>query len=178
MTNSALPILPCACANLRRAARAVTRLYNHELQASGLELTQFTLLMTLNVTGETTQGHLGKILALDSTSLTRMLKPLTRRRWIDVKAGRDRRQKLLRLTSSGRDKFEHSRQHWQRAQTRLQQALREPTWNQLGALLAEVTRSSEEQQRESTEANTGEKTPGTGRSRYRAGKAWKGRNRR
>jgi DNA-binding MarR family transcriptional regulator len=125
-------------------------MYNYELQASGLELTQFTLLMTLNLTGETSQGHLGKILALDSTSLTRMLKPLTRRRWIDVTAGRDRRQKLLRLTSSGRDKFEQSRQHWQRAQTRLQQALNEPTWNQLGALLAEVTRSIEKRRREST----------------------------
>jgi DNA-binding MarR family transcriptional regulator len=124
-------------------------MYNYELQASGLELTQFTLLMTLNVTGETTQGHLGKILALDSTSLTRMLKALTRRRWIDVKAGRDRRQKLLRLTSSGREKFGQSRQHWQRAQRRLQQALSEPTWNQLGALLAEVTRRSEKQRSES-----------------------------
>jgi DNA-binding MarR family transcriptional regulator len=78
-----------------------------------------------------------------------MLKALTRRRWIDVKSGRDRRQKLLRLTSAGRDKFEQSRQHWQRAQTRLQQALSEPAWNQLGALLAEVARSSEKQRSES-----------------------------
>jgi DNA-binding MarR family transcriptional regulator len=67
------PVLPCACANLRRAARAVTRMYNRELQPSGLELTQVTLLMALDRTGEITQGNLGKLLALDSTSLTRML---------------------------------------------------------------------------------------------------------
>src|SRR5580700_11770970 len=73
-----LPVLPCACANLRRTARAVTRLYNKELRPTGLELTQFTLLMALNITGETTQGDLGKLLALDTTSLTRMLRFLTK----------------------------------------------------------------------------------------------------
>lgn len=137
-----LPVLPCACANLRRAARAVTRMYNHELQPSGLELTQFTLLMALNLTGETTQGHLGKMLALDTTSLTRMLKTLIKHAWIEVKAGDDRREKLLSLTPSGRLKLEQSRPRWERAQRRLQKGLGEPRWGQMGGLLAEVTRVS------------------------------------
>src|SRR5882724_4353225 len=117
--GTTLPVLPCACANLRRSARAVTRMYNQELRASGLELTQFTLLMALNLTGETTQGHLGKLLALDTTSLTRMLRLLTKRAWIGVKAGDDQRQRLLRLTPSGRKKLQQSQPHWERAQKRL-----------------------------------------------------------
>jgi DNA-binding MarR family transcriptional regulator len=138
-----LPVLPCACANLRRTARAVTRMYNQELRATGLELTQFTLLMALNLTGETTQGNLGKLLALDTTSLTRMLRPLTKRGWIGVKIGDDRRQRLLRLTPSGRQKLEQSRPHWEQAQRRLQRGLGEPNWTRMGGLLAEVTRASE-----------------------------------
>jgi DNA-binding MarR family transcriptional regulator len=137
-----LPVLPCACANLRRTARAVTRMYNQELRATGLELTQFTLLMTLNLTGETSQGNLGKVLALDTTSLTRMLRLLKRRGWIGVKAGDDRRQRLLRLTPSGRQKLEQSRPHWERAQRRLQRGLGELSWSQMGGLLAEVTRAA------------------------------------
>ena len=137
-----LPVLPCACANLRRTARAVTRMYNQELRATGLELTQFTLLMALNLTGETSQGNLGKLLALDTTSLTRMLRLLTRRGWIGVKAGDDRRQRLLRLTRSGRQKLEQSRPHWERAQRRLQRGLGELSWSQMGGLLAEVTRAA------------------------------------
>src|SRR5437667_11867038 len=70
-----LSALPCACANLRRAARAVTRLYNRELHSDGIEITQFTLMMALKHVGESAQGELGEIRALDSTSLTRMLKP-------------------------------------------------------------------------------------------------------
>jgi DNA-binding MarR family transcriptional regulator len=137
-----LPVLPCACANLRRTARAVTRLYNKELRPTGLELTQFTLLMALNITGETTQGDLGKLLALDTTSLTRMLRFLTKRGWIGVKPGDDRRQRLLRLTVSGRQKLEQSQPHWERAQTRLHKGLGEPRWNQMGGLLSDVTRAS------------------------------------
>jgi DNA-binding MarR family transcriptional regulator len=141
-TKTTLPVLPCACANLRRTARAVTRMYNQELRATGLELTQFTLLMALKLTGETTQGKLGNLLALDTTSLTRMLRLLTKRGWVGVKAGDDRRQRLLRLTTSGQQKLEQSRPHWERAQRRLQRGLGEPSWSQMGELLAEVTRAS------------------------------------
>ncbi|MGA9060821.1 MAG: MarR family winged helix-turn-helix transcriptional regulator [Terracidiphilus sp.] len=137
-----LPVLPCTCANLRRAARAVTRLYNQELRPTGLELTQFTLLMALKQTGETTQGKLGKLLALDSTSLTRMLRPITVRRWIGEKKGDDRRQKLLRLTASGERKLEQSWPYWERAQARLRHRLGEPGWSQMGFLLAEILAAS------------------------------------
>src|SRR6202521_2260135 len=140
--ETTLPVLPCACASLRRTARAVTRMYNQELRATGLELTQFTLLMALNITGETTQGDLGKLLALDTTSLTRMLRLLTKHGWIGVKAGNDRRQRLLRLTRSGRQKLQQSQPHWERAQKRLQRGLGERSWAQMGGLLAEVTRGS------------------------------------
>jgi DNA-binding MarR family transcriptional regulator len=138
-----LPVLPCACANLRRTARAVTRMYNQELRATDLELTQFTLLMTLETTGETSQGRLGTLLALDTTSLTRMLRPLMKRGWIGARAGDDRRQRLLRLTVSGQRKLEQARPHWDEAQRRLQRSLGEPKWTQLGRLITEAARAAE-----------------------------------
>jgi len=141
--DKTLPLLPCACANLRRTARAVTKMYNHALRSTGLELTQFTLLMALNLTGEITQGNLGKLLALDTTSLTRMLRLLIKRGWIGVKAGEDRRQRLLRLTPSGQQKLEQSQPDWERAQKRLRQSLGEASWTQMGVLLAAMARAAE-----------------------------------
>jgi DNA-binding MarR family transcriptional regulator len=142
--RGSLSLLPCACANLRRATRAVTRLYNREIRPYGLEITQFTLLMALNLTGETSQGKLGELLALDSTTLTRMLRLLKDRGWVSAKAGDDRRQQRLHLTSAGREKLQQSLPHWKRAQENLRTALGERTWSQLGGLLAEVTRVSVE----------------------------------
>jgi DNA-binding MarR family transcriptional regulator len=134
--------LPCACASLRRAARAVTRLYDQELRDTGLELTQFTLLMALHVVGEITQGELGKLLALDSTTLTRTLRPFLKRGLIRATPGLDRRKRHLRLTAQGKQKFNRALPAWEEAQRRLQHNLSPEKWRQLGDLLAEVTASA------------------------------------
>lgn len=135
-------MLPCTCANLRRAARAVTRLYNHELRSQQIEVTQFTLLMALERAGEISQGKLGKLLALDSTTLTRMLELLTKRGWIQEKEGDDRRFRIILLTIAGRAKLRQSLPHWKRAQDRMQRVLGEDTMVQLRGLLARVTAMS------------------------------------
>jgi DNA-binding MarR family transcriptional regulator len=137
-----LSVLPCACANLRRASRAVTRMYNHELRETGLEATQYTLLMGLDLTGETTQGELGTLLGLDSTTLTRMLGLLTRHRWILIRPGKDRRERLVRLSVLGKEKLLQSRGHWERAQKQLRKGLGEDAWNQMAGLLSAITRAS------------------------------------
>ena len=138
-TRRPVPLLPCTCANLRRAARAVTRLYNGELQRDGIEVTQFTLLMALNETGAMPQGELGRLLALDSTTLTRMLDLMKRRGWVQAKEGDDRRLRIFSLTPAGRAKYLRGLPHWKRAQDRLRTALREGAASQLSGLLAEVT---------------------------------------
>jgi DNA-binding MarR family transcriptional regulator len=140
--RQALPLLPCACANLRRAARAITRLYNGELQRDGVEITQFTLLMALTQTGEIRQGELGNLLALDSTSLTRMLQLLKKRGWVQAKEGEDRRLRIFSLTPAGRAKFQQTLPHWKRAQERVQNVLGEKAMTQLSGSLMEVTRAS------------------------------------
>jgi DNA-binding MarR family transcriptional regulator len=138
-----VPELPCACASLRRAARAATRMYNQELRSSELELTQFTLLMALDLTGETTQKKLATLLAMDSTTLTRTLSYLVERDWIGTNPGEDRREKLLGLTPAGRRKFQQAQPYWKRAQKKLRASVGESTWHQMGQLLANVTTAAE-----------------------------------
>jgi DNA-binding MarR family transcriptional regulator len=139
-TRKPLPVLPCGCANLRRAARAVTRMYDQELRRIGLEPTQYSILMALRIKGEATQGALGTALVLDSTSLTRMLGLLIQRGWVAARPGQDRRQRLLRLTAAGRRKLQEAGEPWGRAQQRLKAKLGEAVWNQMGQLLTEVAR--------------------------------------
>jgi DNA-binding MarR family transcriptional regulator len=139
-----MPVLPCACANLRRAARAATRVYNQELRSSELELTQYTLLMTLDLMGETTQKQLGKLLAIDSTTLTRTLSLLVQRKWVSANPGEDRREKLLALTPAGRRKFQQAQPNWQRAQEKLRVSVGEKTWQQMGQVLTHITTAAEE----------------------------------
>jgi DNA-binding MarR family transcriptional regulator len=68
----------CACLNLRRTSRSVTRLYDEALQPSGLKSTQFVVLVAIAAEVEPTLPRLARVLDLDRSSLTRNLQPLER----------------------------------------------------------------------------------------------------
>lgn len=139
--------LPCACANIRRAARAVTRLYDRELSGSGLEATQFSIVMALAKAGEISQGHLGALLVLDSTTLSRSLRPLLREGWIRFRPGNDRREKLFDLTPEGRRRFSALLPKWEQAQERLRTALTDAGWDRMQRLLSDVATAAAEAQK-------------------------------
>ncbi len=123
--------LPCACANLRRAARLVSQRYERTMQPAGIKGTQFTLLQALTLAGSISQGKLGEILGLDSTTLTRTLALLKKKGWIESKPGEDRREVRLALTPSGKRKYRIALPYWESAQKQLRKALGEAGWNQI-----------------------------------------------
>jgi len=134
-----LPMLPCLCSNVRRASRALTQLYGEALRPAGLNATQFTILQALSLTGEISQGRLGEILVLDSTTLTRTLAIMTREQWIAERRGEDRRERWLQLTKAGAARLARSSREWERVQSRLRKRLGQETWNDLFRLTHEVT---------------------------------------
>src|SRR5262245_1204422 len=139
-----LPILPCACANLRRAARAVSQLYDEELRGTGLTIAQFTLLQALDLVGEIAQGSLGRLLVIDSTTLTRTLKPLEREGWIRRRTGEDRREREIVLTSAGRSRFKRAVPAWNRAQDRVRRRVGRRQWAKLMKELSRVAEVSDQ----------------------------------
>jgi DNA-binding MarR family transcriptional regulator len=128
MAAEALPALACASASLRRAARAVTRLYDGALRDTGLRGTQFTLLQALQRTRSSSQARLGEHLALDPTTLTRTLRPLARAGWIRATPGADRREVRWSLTPAGRRRLARAWPAWEQAQERLRARLRPDHW--------------------------------------------------
>jgi DNA-binding MarR family transcriptional regulator len=123
--------LPCACANLRRAARVVTQFYDEALRPGGLRATQFTLLQALKLAPGISQKGLARLLGMDSTTLTRTLSLLRRRGWLRAEAGNDRRELHLALTPSGQREYNRVLPYWRSAQKRLRQAFGEANWNQV-----------------------------------------------
>lgn len=139
MARESLPLLACACASLRRTARVVTQLYEAELQGTGLRATQFTLLQALEqMGGAASQAALGRLLALDATTLSRSLPPLERAGWIRAAAGRDRREVRWQLTPAGRRRLAGALPAWERAQQRLRTGLPARHWRMLVEDLAAV----------------------------------------
>ena len=139
---SMVPHLPCACASLRRATRAVTQLYDRELRGTGQRVTQFTLLEVLSRRDRITQGRLGALLALDSTTLSRTLRPLEAKGWIGARRGKDRRERQWQLTPAGRRQLERARPFWERAQKRLRERLGAAAFSALLSGLPAVTKAA------------------------------------
>src|ERR1700733_2824672 len=138
--------LPCACANLRRAERVVTRYHDAVLRPSGLHVTQFTLLQALNEAAEISQKRLAELFEIDSTTLTRTLAPLRLKGWLHSAAGADRRELRLSLTAAGKREYKRALPYWQSAQKGLEQALGKENWNHLvdaAVRTAEVVLKSE-----------------------------------
>src|SRR5580658_8120532 len=123
--------LPCTCANLRRADRVVTKYYDAALRPSGLHVTQFTLLQALNDASEISQKQLAELLEIDSTTLTRTLAPLRRKKWLRSAAGADRRELRLSLTASGKREYQRGLPYWKKAQKGLQRALGKENYTHL-----------------------------------------------
>src|SRR5581483_9747487 len=135
---SAVP-LPCLSASFRRAARALTQHYEAALRPLGLRGTQFTLLQALSRTGEVSQGRLGEILAIDSTTLTRTLAIMEREGWIASRSGQDRRERLLSLSKAGMAEYKRALPHWEKVQQELREQFGERRWNELFNLTDQVT---------------------------------------
>jgi DNA-binding MarR family transcriptional regulator len=138
-THNPMPVLPCFCASLRRASRAVTQHYDAALRRHGLRATQFNILQVLARAGEISQGRLGGILSMDSTTLTRTLEIMARRGWIAQRAGADRRQRHLSLSAMGRRRMRRATPAWEKAQSQLRGAVGEKLWGDFQKRSDQVT---------------------------------------
>jgi len=113
----------CAHANLRKAMRIVSKFYDAALKPSGLRTTQFTLLLVLARRGEMPLTKLSDLLALDRTTLTRNLKPLLAKGWLEIGREKDERIRLISITEPGRSIVAEAIPLWRDAQTRITEGL-------------------------------------------------------
>jgi DNA-binding MarR family transcriptional regulator len=147
LSEDSVMSLPCLCASMRRAARAITQVYDEALRPSGFRTPQFTLLQTLNLAPGISQKRLAGLLEFDSTTLTRTLAFLRRRGWLQAEAGTDRRELRLSLTEAGLKEYRRVVPYWQAAQRRLRKELGEASWSQVESAamrVAGVTRAKED----------------------------------
>ena len=106
----------CACFNLRKAARAVTQLYDDALKPAGVLATQFPLLASTAELKRATISELAETMVMDRTTLTRNLRPLERDGLLRSEPGKDRRVREVSLTRKGQKILFEAYPLWQKAQ--------------------------------------------------------------
>lgn len=126
------------CANVRRASRVLSQIYDEAMRPLGLRMTQFSIVQALSLTGERPQGDIADLLALDSTTLTRSVALLRKRGWVKVRNGEDQRERWLSLSRSGEAELTRIQPAWQAIQKEVRSKLGKERWTSLAQLSTEV----------------------------------------
>jgi DNA-binding MarR family transcriptional regulator len=121
----------CACFNVRKAARAITRLYDSALQRSGVRSTQFTVLVAVAQWGPVSIGALADTLVSDRTTLTRNLRQMQRQGLLEISERSGMRHRFVTLSASGRRALARSLPRWREIQRRFVKEVGASDWSAL-----------------------------------------------
>ncbi len=139
MTTRDWRATPCYCGTLRKATRAVTRLYDCEMEDSGLRITQYSLLSWLRFLGPVSMKTLADKVRLERTTLLRNLQLLAARNLVEISPAGSAKAHVVRLTPEGEAARQKAVAFWQRAQARVEESLT----REEHALLSKVLRKLE-----------------------------------
>ena len=116
-----------ALAEVRRANRSISRLYNLVLSSCGLTATQYVLLQSIAATPEISQLQLSEKLSAGSATLSRRLSCLRKKGLVDLRLGAHG-TRIYMMTPAGRALLNSTSLQWESAQHGLRTALGDNNW--------------------------------------------------
>ena len=121
----------CVLRHVTKTSRAVVAAWDRALEPAGLTGLQFNILATVAACGDLNVHSLARIVGMDASTVPRAIAPLVRERWLQVRPGRDARERIIRLTSRGRAKFARAKRSWQAIQRQVVNAFGKSEWESL-----------------------------------------------
>lgn len=127
----------CACTTLRKASRAISRLYEDRFLQTGMTITQYSVLRSLHRQADQPLSRLAEEMVMDRTSLYRLIAPLERQGWLAVGAGPGR-ARIASMTPAGREAMERAKPVWETTQDEFLTRFGGEAWAGLAAVLSQV----------------------------------------
>lgn len=134
----------CIDFNLRKATRAINQFYDSKIRESGVNVTQHTLLSIISGLQPITITRLSDIAVMDRTTLARNLKLLESKSLVEIKAGQDKRERLISLTRYGTKMLAKTFPIWKEVQMNLVDRFGKEEWSDLKKGLAKLIEFTKE----------------------------------
>ena len=134
----------CTCGELRKAARAITLLYDNAFKSSGLLSTQLGVLQMIYKSDSIRITDLAKELGMDRTTLTRNLSVLQRQGFIKISSGKDNRTRIVTITNKGRTTIAKAIPLWNDVQNKVKKQMGETLWNELMVNLSQFVKVADQ----------------------------------
>jgi DNA-binding MarR family transcriptional regulator len=106
----------CVAVRLRLLNRVITSFYDEALRPLGLKVSQLNILIVTAKLGLARPTQVCEILQLDTSTLSRNVKPLQAHGWLEVVPEEDARSQPFRLTAQGKRLIEKAIPAWEKAQ--------------------------------------------------------------
>ena len=119
----------CNCIALRQIALKLTKIYDEALIDTGIKVTQYSLLKNIEKIGTPNIKNLAIATQLDRSTLARNLEKLKRMKLVFLKFGDDKRNKILSLTSHGKQILIKANIAWEIIQDKVSKNLGEDKKN-------------------------------------------------
>ncbi|HKZ72438.1 MAG TPA: MarR family transcriptional regulator [Steroidobacteraceae bacterium] len=130
----------CVHRHIARTARVVGARFDEALATRGFTSGQFTTLMTLVRMGPLPIGRLAEELAMDASTVPRVIRPLIERGWVELAHGKDRRVRIVAATDEGVQRLTDALPTWERTQVEALASLEAQGWKELRHGIASLRR--------------------------------------
>ena len=134
----------CTCAELRKAARAVTLLYDNAFKSTGLLSTQLSVLRIISKSDSLKVSQLAEELGMDRTTLTRNLSVLERQGFIKISPGKDHRTRIVTITSRGSTSIAKTIPLWNEVQRNVKKQMGENAWREMMQSLSQFVKVTDQ----------------------------------
>src|SRR5919198_2631392 len=144
MLHQSMSAGTCTCGELRKAARAITLLYDNAFKSTGLLSTQFGVLQIICDIDSIRISDLAGKLGMDRTTLTRNLSVLERQGFTEISQGKDHRTRIVTATQKGRNAVAKAILLWNEVQHKVKQEMGENSWRELMQNLAQLLKVTDQ----------------------------------
>ena len=130
----------CKCIRLRKASNNLTKIYDSALIKVGLKITQFSTLKNIQKLGKTNIRDLSSELELDRTTVLRNIEKLIEMDLVSYKYENDDKNKIIQLTTVGKNKLREAIIIWEETQHKYIEALGIKNYKEIDTLITKISK--------------------------------------
>ncbi|MEL6251328.1 MAG: MarR family winged helix-turn-helix transcriptional regulator [Bacteroidota bacterium] len=139
-------INPASCVNarLRRLHRMINTAYQQKINPFGLRGSMLSILFIIGKNPGINQKTVADLLVLDASTMSRDLKKLMEKKWVEINKGEDSRSSVLSLSDEGYELVDEIAPVWENLHTKVQEILGSFNLQQID-IITEAIRSNMEE---------------------------------
>jgi len=113
----------CVALRVRFLSRVITNLYDRALQPLRIKINQATILVLLELSGESSPADIGKVLQMEKSTVSRNLDRMRKKGWIEVTNKDGGIYQVITVTAKGRKLLAAFHREWAKVQKKASELL-------------------------------------------------------